>query len=73
MVDEFKSRRKLIIELLSAIPGLRINEPEGAFYVFPDVSHYFGKTLKGKTINNASDFAYLLEKLRCYCNWGCIW
>lgn len=63
MVDEFKSRRKLIIELLSAIPGLRINEPEGAFYVFPDVSHYFGKTLKGKTINNASDFAlYLLEE-----------
>ena len=63
MVDEFKSRRKLIIELLSAIPGLCINEPEGAFYVFPDVSHYFGKTLKGKTINNASDFAlYLLEE-----------
>ena len=63
MVDEFKSRRKLIIELLSAIPGLRINEPEGAFYVFPDVSHYFGKTLKGKTIDNASDFAlYLLEE-----------
>lgn len=63
MVDEFKSRRKLIIELLSEIPGLRINEPEGAFYVFPDVSHYFGKTMKGKTINNASDFAlYLLEE-----------
>ena len=63
MVDEFKSRRKLIIELLSAIPGLRINEPEGAFYVFPDVSHYFGKTMKGKTIKNASDFAlYLLEE-----------
>jgi aspartate aminotransferase len=63
MVDEFQSRRKLIIELLSAIPGFRINEPEGAFYVFPDVSHYFGKTLKGKNINNASDFAlYLLEE-----------
>ena len=63
MVDEFQSRRKLIIELLSEIPGLRINEPEGAFYVFPDVSYYFGKTLNGKTINNASDFAlYLLEE-----------
>ena len=63
MVDEFQSRRKLIIELLSAIPGFRINEPEGAFYVFPDVSHYFGKTMKGKTINDASDFAlYLLEE-----------
>ena len=63
MVDEFQSRRKLIIELLSEIPGLRINEPEGAFYVFPDVSHYFGKTLNGKTIKDASDFAlYLLEE-----------
>ena len=63
MIDEFQSRRKLIIELLSAIPGFRINEPEGAFYVFPDVSHYFGKTIKGKTINDASDFAlYLLEE-----------
>ena len=63
MVDEFQSRRKLIIELLTAIPGFRINEPEGAFYVFPDVSYYFGKTMKGKTINDASDFAlYLLEE-----------
>ncbi|MEN8768497.1 MAG: pyridoxal phosphate-dependent aminotransferase [Candidatus Arcticimaribacter sp.] len=63
MVDEFQSRRKLIIELLTAIPGFRINEPEGAFYVFPDVSHYFGKTMNGKTINDASDFAlYLLEE-----------
>lgn len=63
MVDEFQSRRKLIIELLSEIPGFRINEPEGAFYVFPDVSHYFGKTMNGKTINDASDFAlYLLEE-----------
>ncbi len=63
MVDEFQSRRKLIIELLSAIPGFRMNEPEGAFYVFPDVSYYIGKTMKGKTINDASDFAlYLLEE-----------
>ena len=63
MVDEFQSRRKLIIELLSEIPGFRINEPEGAFYVFPDVSHYFGKTMNGKTIKDASDFAlYLLEE-----------
>ena len=63
MVDEFQSRRKLIIELLSEIPGFRINEPEGAFYVFPDVSHYFGKTMNGKSIKDASDFAlYLLEE-----------
>lgn len=63
MVDEFQNRRKLIIELLTAIPGFRINEPEGAFYVFPDVSYYFGKTMNGKIINDASDFAlYLLEE-----------
>ena len=62
MVDEFKERRTLILELLNAIDGFQCNEPEGAFYVFPDVSAYFGKTLKGTTINNASDFAmYLLE------------
>ena len=63
MVDEFQSRRKLIIELLSEIPGFLINEPEGAFYVFPDISYYFGKIMNGKTINDASDFAlYLLEE-----------
>jgi len=63
MVDEFKNRRQLIIDLLSQIEGFRVNQPEGAFYVFPDVSHYFGKTLRGKTIQNASDFAlYLLEE-----------
>lgn len=63
MVDEFKNRRELIIQLLSEIPGIQLNQPQGAFYVFPDVSSYFGKTLKGKTIANASDFAlYLLEE-----------
>ena len=63
MIDEFQVRRELIIELLSAIPGIKLNQPAGAFYVFPDVSHYFGKTLRGKTINDASDFAlYLLEE-----------
>ena len=63
MVDEFKSRRTLILNLLSKIPGLKLNEPDGAFYVFPDVSAYFGKTMKGKTINDANDFAlFLLEK-----------
>lgn len=63
MVDEFKNRRSRIIELLSQIDGFKINEPEGAFYVFPDISSFFGKTLGGKTIDNASDFAlYLLEE-----------
>lgn len=62
MVEEFKSRRKLIIELLSEIKGFKLNEPKGAFYVFPDISYFFGKELNGNLIKNASDFAiYLLE------------
>ncbi|WP_350290586.1 pyridoxal phosphate-dependent aminotransferase [uncultured Croceitalea sp.] len=62
MIDEFKIRRELILELLNGIDGFKCNEPEGAFYVFPDVSAFFGKTLNGTKINNASDFAmYLLE------------
>ncbi|MCW5520121.1 pyridoxal phosphate-dependent aminotransferase [Aureitalea sp. L0-47] len=60
MVDAFKNRRKLVLDLLADIPGIKTNEPEGAFYVFPDVSYYFGKTIQGVTIENASDFALLL-------------
>lgn len=63
MVDEFASRREIIIGLLNEIPGFKLNQPQGAFYVFPDVSHYFGKTIGGKQIENASDFAlFLLEE-----------
>ncbi len=63
MVDEFKERRKLILDLLNDMDGFKCNEPEGAFYVYPDVTAYFGKTLNGTKINNASDFSmYLLEK-----------
>jgi len=63
MVDEFKERRDLILELLNDIEGFKCNKPEGAFYVFPDVSHYFGKTINGVTINNASEMSmFLLEK-----------
>lgn len=63
MVDEFHKRRDLVLELLSEIPGITANVPEGAFYVFPDVSYYFGKTIQGIKIENASDFAmFLLEK-----------
>ena len=62
MVDEFKERRKLILGLLNEIDGFKCNEPEGAFYVYPDVTAYFGKTLNGTKINNASDLAmYILE------------
>lgn len=60
MIDEFQNRRELIIDLLSNIKGFRLNQPQGAFYVFPDVSYYFGKTIKGKTIENANDFALFL-------------
>ena len=63
MIDEFKQRKKLIIDLLSEIDGLNLNDPDGAFYVFPDVSEFFGKTIEGFKIENSSDFAmFLLEK-----------
>ncbi len=62
MVDEFHRRRDIILELLGEIDGFKLNVPEGAFYVFPDISSFFGKTLNGTVINNASDFAmHLLE------------
>lgn len=63
MVDAFHKRRDLVISLINDIPGMNVNVPEGAFYVFPDVSEYFGKTLRGKHINDADDLAmYLLEE-----------
>ncbi|PKP44792.1 MAG: aspartate aminotransferase [Bacteroidetes bacterium HGW-Bacteroidetes-13] len=63
MVDAFKVRRDLVLGLLNEIPGIKTNVPEGAFYVFPDVSSFFGKTLRGKKINNSDDFSmYLLEE-----------
>lgn len=63
MVDEFKTRRDIIIGLLREIDGFKVNVPDGAFYVFPDISAFFGKTIDGITINSASDFSlFLLEK-----------
>jgi aspartate aminotransferase len=63
MVDEFKTRRDIIIDLLREIDGFKVNVPEGAFYVFPDISDFFGKTIDGVTINSASDFSlFILEK-----------
>ena len=63
MIDAFKERRTLILDLLSEIPGFKTNQPQGAFYVFPDISYFFGKELQGVKINNASDLSmYLLEK-----------
>lgn len=62
MIDKFHERRDLVLQLLGEIDGFNLNVPEGAFYVFPDVSAFFGKSLNGVAINNASDFSlYLLE------------
>ena len=63
MIDEFKSRRDLMLNLLSEIDGFSCNVPQGAFYVFPDVSSIFGKTFNGVKINNATDLSlFLLEE-----------
>lgn len=63
MVDEFKERRNLVLKLLQEIPGFVTKNPPGAFYFFPDVSYYFGKTFQGQKIENATDFSlYLLDK-----------
>ena len=61
MVREFTCRRKKVLELVKEIPGIKCFEPEGAFYVFPDVSYYYGKS-DGETIQNSADFCmYLLN------------
>ena len=62
MRDAFLRRRDLVIEGLKKIPGLRLNQPKGAFYVFPDISSYFGKSDGTTTIRNATDLCmYLLN------------
>ena len=60
MIDEFYKRKNLIINLLSEIDGFKLNDPQGAFYVFPDISFFFGKKIKNKVINNSTDFAFFL-------------
>lgn len=63
MRDEFEQRKKLVLSMLNEIPGIKLSDPDGAFYVFPDVSSYFGKKVGETTIANADDLAmYLLEK-----------
>ena len=62
MVKEFRRRRKRVMELMSEIPGLKSPEPEGAFYVFPQVDYYFGKKYGQETIKDADDLCmYLLN------------
>ncbi|MGB3528256.1 MAG: aminotransferase class I/II-fold pyridoxal phosphate-dependent enzyme, partial [Saprospiraceae bacterium] len=60
MTAAFKKRRDLIISLLEDIPGFKCNFPTGAFYIFPDISYYFGKTDGQTVINNSDDFALFL-------------
>ena len=63
MRDAFKRRRDLLLELLKDIPGIKANKPQGAFYVFPDITYYYGKKSDGVVISNAQDLCmYLLEK-----------
>src|SRR3984885_4256736 len=63
MRAEFKKRRDLVYGLLKEIPGVKVNLPEGAFYFFPDVTSFFGKSYNGQTINDADELAiYLLEE-----------
>mgnify|MGYP001389193835 FL=1 len=63
MISAFKSRRGLVLDALSEMPGIKTNHPGGAFYVFPDCSAYFGKTNGSAMINNANDLClYLLEE-----------
>jgi len=63
MVSAFKERRDLLIGLINKIPGIITNKPNGAFYLFPDVSYYYGKSDGSATINNSTDLClYLLDK-----------
>ena len=63
MIGAFKSRRKLVLDALAGIPGLISNKPGGAFYVFPNVSSFFGKSYNGRIISNSDELCmYLLEE-----------
>ena len=71
MRQAFRRRRDLIVKLASDISGLNVNIPEGAFYIFPECSNYFGKSYKGRTINNSADLAmFLLEEGHVACVGG---
>lgn len=63
MISAFKRRRDLVLNALNAMPGVKTNVPDGAFYVFPDISFFFGKSYKGQTINDANELCvYLLSE-----------
>lgn len=63
MVDTFRKRRDIVLDMIAKIPGMKVNNPQGAFYVFPDVSAFYGKSANGKKINDGNDLCmYLLEE-----------
>src|SRR5690606_21312660 len=63
MKQAFENRRDLVLELLSDVPGMKLNHPQGAFYFFPDISGFFGTTDGEYQINDSLDFCeYLLQK-----------
>jgi aspartate aminotransferase len=67
----FERRKNLIVKLAREIPGFKVNEPSGAFYIFPDCSYYIGKSFDGKKITNSADLAmYLLETSYVACVGG---
>ena len=64
MLTAFKERRDLVLDMLSEIPGFKTNVPNGAFYIFPDITAFFGKTDGETTINNSSDLCiYILNQV----------
>ena len=62
MRDAFHKRRDMMLSMLNEVPGIKTNTPQGAFYIFPDVSHYFGMSNESTTIKDSNDFCmYLLN------------
>lgn len=71
MQKAFERRKNLVVKMASEIPGLKVNEPKGAFYIFPDCSAYFGKSFNGTTIHNPEDLAlFLLAEAHVACVGG---
>jgi aspartate aminotransferase len=60
MIEAFHNRRDLVLKALNEMPGVKTNVPQGAFYVFPDISSFFGKSYNGTTIHNADDLCLFL-------------
>ena len=75
MTEEFTRRRKRVLEIIKEVPGIKCFEPEGAFYIFPDVSYYYGKSDGTTKVNNACRILHVpAEYGACiFCNGRCFW